>query len=142
MALLVCTRTGCAPAATPEQIPKEDVRQERHTERLRKPPLPLTSESKAARERIETCLCLNSTYILCRDEQSLLAFCNDCEELQWLIIASVSCLAISVHIHMSPKRSLLFRSLGCGPGAVPRQNTVKHLLMCHDKMFGASYTEL
>lgn len=61
MALLVCTRAGCASAAIPQQIPKEDVRKKGHTERSRKPPLPLTSESKAARARTETDLCLNST---------------------------------------------------------------------------------
>lgn len=44
------------------------------------------------------------------------------------------CLAVSVHIHMSPERSLLFKCLGSGPGEVPRQNTVKHLLMCSDKV--------
>lgn len=36
-------------------------RKKGHTERLRKPPLPLTSESKTVRTGIETCLYLNST---------------------------------------------------------------------------------
>lgn len=119
MALLACTGADCASAATPQQIPREDVRKRGHTERSRKPPLLLTSESKAARARTETCLCLNST--LYSAEPSRV-----CWHFEMIARTSVVnyilcfCLAVSVHIHMSPKWSLLFKCLGSGPGEVPR----------------------
>lgn len=89
MALMACTGADCASAATPQQIPREDVRKRGHTERSRKPPLLLTSESKAARERTETCLCLNSTLYSLQSWAESAGILQWSQELQWLIISFV-----------------------------------------------------